>query len=152
MQGSQLATDGRDRDDHIVYINCSPDKKGSRQDVDNQYAVSKLVQTPYDSRKSYQTDRSVHSASRDKFSYNMNAAYNENNDSIQLDHQKKQPNTSSIIMVKQKSGLKTDRTLHTEPMVEKKETSTSGGKFGSSTVASWAIVGEMANMVARTER
>ena len=61
----------------------------------------------------------MHSASRDKFAQNASAAYNENNDSIQLDHGKKKPNLSSIIMVKQKSGLKTDRVLQSEPALEK---------------------------------
>lgn len=62
----------------------------------------------------------MHSASRDKFAQNVSAAYTENNDSVQLDHEKKKPNLSSIIMVKQKSGLKTDRVLQSEPVLEKK--------------------------------
>lgn len=120
-QAANLVLDQPTQDDHIVYINCSPEKNtSSRKEIENQYSVSKLVQTPYDSRKSHYTERTVHSASRDKFAQNINVAYNENNDSVQLDHQKKKPNLSSIIMVKQKSGLKTDRALQSEPILEKK--------------------------------
>jgi hypothetical protein len=106
-EGSQatanLVLDQPTQDDHIISINCSPEKNtSSRKEVEILNSMSRLVQTPYDSRKSHQTERPVHSASRDKFAHaqNVSAAYTENNDSIQLDHGKKKPNLSSIIMVK----------------------------------------------------
>lgn len=51
---ANLVLDQPTQDDHIVCINCSPEKNtSSRKEVEKQCSVSRLVQTPYDSRKSH---------------------------------------------------------------------------------------------------
>jgi hypothetical protein len=51
---ANLVLDQPTQDDHIISINCSPEKNtSSRKEVEILNSMSRLVQTPYDSRKSH---------------------------------------------------------------------------------------------------